>query len=205
MFILRLMLCFEIISFRPGHVKCRLVSQCCKGKFRLYNSAGRGYNGLRKTALAPLRRREKRNNATEADMEKNRRLICENWLFAKTEDPAAVTPGYWEEAFGRVTLPHDWQVFNPRTPDAHGSGAQGYFPREEVGVYRWHFTADKAWKGKLVRVLFDGVQRFCEEYLNGEKIASQKYGYIPFIAVLKKLNYGKDNLLAIGETGQERH
>ncbi|MBR5379824.1 MAG: DUF4982 domain-containing protein [Clostridia bacterium] len=130
-------------------------------------------------------------------MEKNRRLICENWLFAKTEDPAAVTPGYWEEAFGRVTLPHDWQVFNPRTPDAHGSGAQGYFPREEVGVYRWHFTADKAWKGKLVRVLFDGVQRFCEVYLNGEKIASQKYGYIPFIAVLKKLNYGKDNLLAV--------
>ncbi len=130
-------------------------------------------------------------------MEPDRKLICDSWLFAKTEDPAAVKPGFDESGFESITLPHDWQIHNNMSPDANGSGAQGYFPREEVGVYRYHFTAPKDWKGKLVRALFDGVQRFYEIYLNGKKIGGRKYGYVPTLVELKGLKYGADNLLSL--------
>lgn len=130
-------------------------------------------------------------------MENDRILINKGWLFAKTSDPDAVKAGYSEDGFMRVNLPHDWQVLNPQTQDAPGGGSQGYFPREEIGVYRLHITPDKAWRGKLVRVLFDGVQRFCEIYLNGELIGGRKYGYVPILAELKNLKYESDNLLAV--------
>ena len=130
-------------------------------------------------------------------METDRISINAGWLFAKTEEEDAVKPNFDESAFQPVRLPHDWQITNPQTPEAPGGGSQGFFPREEVGVYRYHFTAPEEWKGKLVRVLFDGAQRFSEVYVNGEYAGGRKYGYVPLLCELKNLKYGEDNLLSV--------
>jgi len=131
-------------------------------------------------------------------MELDRVLFTKNWLFALTEDEAACQPDYDDSAFRAVTLPHDWQIEQPRTPDAPGGAAQGYFPREHVGVYRLHFSTDKAWQGKVVRVLFDGVQRFSQVWLNGKKVGGHAYGYVPFLCDLTDaLDFDGDNILAV--------
>ncbi|MBQ3667966.1 MAG: hypothetical protein II920_01940, partial [Clostridia bacterium] len=130
-------------------------------------------------------------------MERDRISINKGWLFAKTEDRAAVMPGADESGFNCVQLPHDWQIFNPQRQDALGGGSQGFFPREEVGVYRYTFIAPEEWKGKLVRVLFDGIQRFSEVYLNGRLIGGRKYGYVPVLCALDGLKYGESNLLSV--------
>ena len=131
-------------------------------------------------------------------METDRILFVHNWHFALTEDENAVLPDYDDSAFAPVTLPHDWQIDNPRTPDAPGGGSQGYWPREQVGVYRLHFQAREEWRGKTLRILFDAVQRFSTVYLNGQKVGGHGFGYIPFLCDLTAaLRFEGDNLLAV--------
>ena len=131
-------------------------------------------------------------------MELDRILFVHNWRFALTEDEAALLPAYDDSAFAPVTLPHDWQVDQPRSADAPSGGCQGFYPREQLGVYRLHFKADPAWQGKQVRILFDAVQRFSEVWLNGAKIGGHAYGYIPFLVdITDALDFEGENLLAV--------
>ena len=130
-------------------------------------------------------------------MESDRISINRGWLFARDDAPEAVLPGYDESNYQRVTLPHDWQILNPQREDAPGGGSQGYFPREEVGVYRYHFKATEAMRGKHVQALFDGAQRFNEIWLNGRRIGGRKNGYIPILCTLDQLNFEGDNLLSV--------
>ena len=131
-------------------------------------------------------------------METDRILFAHGWRFALTEDERALQPAYDDAAWQPVTLPHDWQIENLRTPDAPGGGTQGYWPREQVGVYRIRFAADEAWRGKTVRLLFDAVQRFSEVRLNGVKVGGHAYGYIPFLCDLTPaLRFGGENVLAV--------
>ena len=62
-------------------------------------------------------------------MELDRILFVHNWRFALTEDEHAHQPDYDDSAFAPITLPHDWQVDQRRSPDAPGGGSQGYYPR----------------------------------------------------------------------------
>ena len=131
-------------------------------------------------------------------MELDRILFIHNWRFALTEDECALRPDYDDSAFTPVTLPHDWQVDQRRSPDAPGGGSQGYYPREHMGVYRLHFTADPAWQSKQVRILFDAVQRFSEVWLNDVKVGGHDYGYIPFMVdISSALDFARENVLAV--------
>lgn len=131
-------------------------------------------------------------------METDRILFAYNWRFALTEDESALLPAYDDAAWQSVTLPHDWQIDRPRSEDAPGKGAQGFYPREQVGVYRLRFAADSVWRGKQVRILFDAVQRFSEVWLNGQKVDGHASGYIPFlIDISAALDFSGENLLAV--------
>lgn len=131
-------------------------------------------------------------------MDMNRLLFVNGWRFALTEDTSAVLPTYDDSTFRQVTLPHDWQIEQPRILDAPGGGSQGFFPREQIGVYRLHFAADEAWRGQRVRVLFDGVQRFSEVFLNGQRIGGHAFGYVPFLCdMTAALRFDEENVLAV--------
>ena len=129
-------------------------------------------------------------------MEKTRVSFNTGWRFALTEDTAAVLPEHDDSSWRRLDLPHDWQIENPRSESAPRE--QGFYPREGVGVYRLRFTAPEEWRGRTVRVLFDGVQRFSEIWLNGKKIGGRPYGYVPILCDMTyELVYGGENLLAV--------
>ena len=129
-------------------------------------------------------------------MEKNRIPLLDGWKFSLTGDRQAVRCDYDGSAWRTVDLPHDWQIEQPRREDAVSS--QGFFPREQIGVYRLRFTPDPSWQGKRVRVLFDGVQHFSTVYLNDQEVGGRPYGYVPFLCDLSNaLRFGEENVLAV--------
>ncbi len=129
-------------------------------------------------------------------MENCRVGFNEDWRFCLTEDSKAVDFDFDDGSFRNVDLPHDWQIEGRRSED--GDKSQGFFPRGGVGVYRRRFTAPEEWKNKSVRVLFDGVQRFCKVYLNGQLIGGRAYGYLPALCdMTDKLRIGGENVLAV--------
>ena len=131
-------------------------------------------------------------------MEPDRILFAHGWRFALTQDEAALLPAYDDSAWRKVTLPHDWQIDQPRSQDAPGKGCQGFYPREHMGVYRLRFQADQGWRHQQVRILFDGVQRFSEVWLNGVQVGGHAYGYVPFtVDISRALDFAKDNVLAV--------
>lgn len=120
------------------------------------------------------------------------------WRFLLGDRPEAAAVDYDDDAFSLVTLPHDWQIDAQRDPDMEMGWSQGYYPRADIGWYRLHINALPQWRGKTVRLRFDGCQRFYDVYLNGERVGGHRYGYVPqLIDVSSALRYGEDNVLAV--------
>lgn len=94
-----------------------------------------------------------------------------------------------------VTLPHDAQILEQRSPEA-SDGAHGYFPG---GIYTYEktFTAPADWEGKKVLVEFEGVYKNSTVSLNGQVIGGHRYGYTTFAVELKGLSYGAENTLTV--------
>ena len=135
-------------------------------------------------------------NREEKTMEMERKALLDGWKFCLTDDEQAVFPSYDDTAWHVVDLPHDWQIEQHR--DKEALPAQGFFPRKQIGVYRFHFTPDPSWEGKTVRILFDGVQHFATVFLNGEKVGGRPYGYVPFLCDLtERVHYGEENVLSV--------
>lgn len=94
-----------------------------------------------------------------------------------------------------VTLPHDAQILEKRSPDA-SDGGHGYFPG---GIYTYEkvFTAPAEWEGKKILVEFEGVYKNSTVSLNGNVIGGHKYGYTTFTVELTGLSYGAENTLTV--------
>lgn len=74
---------------------------------------------------------------------------------------------------------------------------------QRVFTYEKRFTAEPAWQGKDVSVVFDGAMANARVLLNGEEIAAHKDGYTPFEGRLTgKLNDG-ENVLTVTIDGSE--
>ena len=68
-----------------------------------------------------------------------------------------------------VTLPHDAQIGEKRSPDA-SDGGHGYFPG---GIYTYEktFSIPEQVRGKTLLLEFEGVYRNAVVRLNGKEIA----------------------------------
>ena len=134
----------------------------------------------------------------ETTMETNRISLNSGWRFSLLTDERCAQADFDASAMRPVELPHDWQIESHRDPDMPAGGSQGFYPREGIGWYRRAFTPDEAWRGKTVRVLFDGVQRFATVYLNGRELGGHMYGYVPFeVELSDALEFGRENVLAV--------
>ena len=103
-----------------------------------------------------------------------------------------------ESVFSDVSLPHDWQIKAQRDPDMDMGWSQGYYPRNQIGWYRLHLAGQAGWKGKTLRLLVEGCQRFYEIYLNGHSVGGHRYGYVPSLFdVTDSLLYDNENVISI--------
>lgn len=98
------------------------------------------------------------------------------------------------ERWERVTLPHDYMI-NAELPKT-GNPARGYAV-PHAAWYRKHFTPTTV-QGKHTELIFDGVTKDCEVYLNGVLLARHHTAYTPFSVDLSDVvRPGEENVLAV--------
>lgn len=104
----------------------------------------------------------------------------------------------------KVDLPHDFIIGKPRSADAPGGSANGFFGNGE-GVYKKNLEIPKEWEGKKVILDIDGAYMNLEVMLNTTLLASHPNGYIPFqVDLTPALRFGgkKNRLKLITQSRQ---
>lgn len=106
-------------------------------------------------------------------------------------------PGFDDQAWRDVSVPHDWAIEGLPDPDPaidvnHGSRVGG------IGWYRKTFTVAAEDAGQRVWLEFDGVYRDCEVWINGCFAGANQSGYIGFrIDVSEWIRFGAENAISV--------
>ncbi len=146
----------------------------------------------------------------------------DNWLFLRGDAAGAHQPAFDASTWRRIALPHDWSIEDlPATPATNGEAAIwqdcncpetiGPFSRTKsegaaatgwvvggIGWYRKSFPTPPLLPGGRVILLFDGVYRHAQLWVNGTEVGRHAYGYTAFsFDITGLLHDHADNLLAI--------
>lgn len=119
-------------------------------------------------------------------------LLIDHWKFrleTENEDNLLKKTDYsnWRD----VTLPHDWSVEGPYSPDK--ASATGYLPGG-MGWYAKELIIPIEKKGEKVYLYFEGVYNRSKVYLNGHLVGGRPNGYMPFLCDLTPyVKYGSVN------------
>ena len=122
-----------------------------------------------------------------------------DWRFALGDSPFRAEPGFDDEGWRSLHLPHDWSVEGEFSPD-NPSGTSGGALPGGIGWYRKHFkTPEGVEDGKFVCVEFDGVFMNSTVFVNGRLVGTRPYGYSSFsYDITPFLNPGgEDNVMAV--------
>jgi beta-galactosidase len=74
---------------------------------------------------------------------------------------------------------------------------QGFHSEHGQGGYRKHIRIPESWRGREVRIAFDGVYSGAEVWWNGRRIGSHLGGATPFQLAAPSAEPGSDNVIAI--------
>ncbi len=85
--------------------------------------------------------------------------------------------GFDDSGWRSVTVPHDWSVEQPFSK-RYSSGT-GYLAGG-IGWYRVHFRLPESYRGKSLRVVFDGVYKNSQVWCNSYYLGQRPYGYSTF-------------------------
>ena len=118
------------------------------------------------------------------------------WKFANRDIRDAEQPGFADDKWQDLDLPHDWSIKGPFS-EHPGSATSAHLPTG-IGWYRKHFTVPAGYKNKKVVIEFDGIYQNSEVWLNGQFLGKRPYGYISFCYDLSPyLKYGGENVIAV--------
>jgi beta-galactosidase len=120
------------------------------------------------------------------------------WKFFLGNDASASSSSFNDAPWRNLNLPHDWSIelpFDKDSPVGNGGGALS----GGIGWYRKTFTLPASAKDKLVSIIFDGVYRNSEVWINGHYLGKRPYGYSSFQYELTPyLLYGtQKNIIAV--------
>jgi len=107
-----------------------------------------------------------------------------------------------DRAWRKLDLPHDWAVevpFSGKASHSHGYKAVGYaFPETSIGWYRKTINIPQSDLGRKISLLFDGVFRNSEVWLNGFYLGQEQSGYLDFqYDITDYINYGAENVICV--------
>ncbi len=133
----------------------------------------------------------------------------DNWKFIRADISGAEKPGFDDSQWRTLNLPHDYSIedlpakegvkqIGPFSEESRGGASTGHFVGG-TAWYRKHFTIKKEDKGKVVKVLFDGVYMNADIWINGTHLGNHPFGYTAFwFDLTKYLNpAGTENVLAV--------
>lgn len=104
-------------------------------------------------------------------------LLNHNWKFHLGDVPDAWKKDFDDSQWTEILLPHDWSVTLPFSRE-YSSGT-GY-TAGGIGWYRAVFTLPEAFRGKRVRITFDGVYKESQVWCNSYYKGFHPNGYTPF-------------------------
>jgi len=119
------------------------------------------------------------------------------WVFDLSDEPGATAKGYDDSSWRSVVVPHDWSVEQDFSPSA--SSGTGYLPGG-VGWYRAHFSLTELGlrDGQHVRLVFHGVYKNADVWVNGYHMGSRPSGHARFSFDLTEiLSYAPDDDLVV--------
>ena len=146
----------------------------------------------------------------------------DGWVFLRGDAAGAQESEFNASGWRKIDLPHDWSIEDLPTQtvtsgvdaiwqDCNCSETVGPFSRMKsegeaatgwvvggVGWYRKSFATPNVPQGGRAIVLFDGVYRNAEVWVNGNKLGKHPYGYTAFyFDVTDSLHAAADNVLAV--------
>ena len=138
---------------------------------------------------------------TEAPV-RQRISFNDGWRFYKGDGEGAEQPGFRDDRWLEVRLPHDWAIEGPF--DSHLNPHTGALPAFGTGWYRKTFTVPASVRGRYFSVLFDGAMANARVWLNGQELGGRPYGYSSFALDLNPhLKLGEANVLAVRLTPED--
>jgi len=103
--------------------------------------------------------------------------LRQGWRFHLGECEEAWYKGYDDSSWRRVMVPHDWSVEAPFSR-AYSSGT-GYLAGG-IGWYRLRFSLPEEYRGKRIRLVFDGVYKNSQVWCNSYYLGKRPNGYTTF-------------------------
>lgn len=119
--------------------------------------------------------------------------LNEGWRFHYGDVPQAWYRGFDDGEWEQVFLPHDWSVHMPFN-QGYSSGT-GYLAGG-IGWYRVRFSLPEAYRGKRVRVVFDGIYKNSRIWCNSYHLGKRPYGY-------SEISYDITDFVNFGETDNQ--
>ncbi len=107
------------------------------------------------------------------------------WRFMPDPPQGFEQTKFNDSAWGEIDVPAHWVM-------------QGYNAEKGEGGYRRHVNVPAGWKGRRIRIAFDGVYSGCEVWWNGHRVGSHMGGATPFqLDVTDAAKIGGDNVIAV--------
>lgn len=128
-----------------------------------------------------------------------------NWKFALGDFPKASELDFDDATWRSLNVPHDFSIEHPfASTNATNSG--GGFAYSGIGWYRKNFTLDKSTVNKKVFILFEGIYRNSEVWINGHYLGIRPYGYSSFYYDLTPhlKPAGENNVIAVKANTSEQ-
>ncbi len=146
-------------------------------------------------------------------------LLLDDWKFSRDFQDTTIEStklllekGFDDSAWRSVSVPHDWAVEGPFSPDndpqfvkVHADGIMnetshigrtGGLPITGLGIYRKKFMIKSSTKRSFLE--FDGIMSNSEIYVNGNKVGGRPYGYSSFsVDISEVVVSDKENTLIV--------
>ncbi len=120
----------------------------------------------------------------------------------KGEPQEVYLPKFDDSGFRTVKVPGEVQLqIGLKGMDLYYQSKQVTLVNEKEWWYRKQFVVPKADAGKMLRLVFEGVDYFATVWLNGEKLGEHEGCFVPFsYDVTSKLKYGQENIVVVKVT-----
>jgi beta-galactosidase len=106
------------------------------------------------------------------------------WSFQPDPPNGFEQTAFNDAAWKTIDVPSHWVI-------------EGFHPEHGYGGYRKHVRIPVEWRGRQVRIAFDGVYSGAEVWWNGRRIGSHTGGATPFQLEVPSAEPGADNVIAV--------